>query len=187
MISFQSKLLSFFSMCACSVLFLSCQEDSLSTELIKQDQDMLKAESLADQYLSQATPNGRSSIPSSAVTVLTLQENGLYYITNTDTIGIYNEVREETITAFTNPGDVIFWYAGEGIGDLEGIEFDKASLALLDEAPEEIYPNLMWKVTMPDTIASEGITLKYDILYKTSDSTEVIRLDPKLKTQPRED
>ncbi|MFY0686196.1 MAG: hypothetical protein JXQ90_03475 [Cyclobacteriaceae bacterium] len=161
------------------VFALSCQ-DAIQSEIEVEDKDMIEATNLADDYLAQS--NARSGYRM-AVTVLRYIDDKLMFATNTDDLRGYHEVNEETITAYVKPGEYIFWFAGGGVSDLEGIEFDNVSRTLLYEGPSETNPDRMWLIHIPEEgIGNEDGILKYDIIYEyKGNDGEYIRLDPKLK------
>ncbi|MCP4456877.1 MAG: hypothetical protein GY816_02450 [Cytophagales bacterium] len=161
---------------------ISCQEDSLNKEIDMADEDMIKATELAETYLNSS--NARVGWDTEkAITVLKFKDDKLLYATNTDHHIGYREVTEETITAYVDPGEFIFWYSGGGISDLDGIEFDDDSQFLLDGLPEEINVDLMWVIHIPEDIGEDdNINLKYDIIYQFKGNVGLpIKLDPKIK------
>lgn len=173
----EKLLLSFF------LLFISmaCQEDSiLETEIEETDLDMQAAILMADQYLNSV--RGKSDKSEKSITVLKYYKDKLYFATNTDDIKGYQELTETSVTAIVEPGEFIFWYSGGGVTDLDGIEFDPTSQDDLDEFPEEINADKMWKIQVP---ADGDLSMyKYDILYDyKGNSGAPIRLDPKIRIQ----
>ncbi len=161
-------------------VFISCQEDPIQQEIDPLDEDMILATELAEEYLNSLT--GRSNSDKS-ITVLKYKDGKLLYYTNTDGGGGYKEVTEETVTATVHPGEYVFWFSGGGVTDLDGIDFEDAS-----QIPDEINPDMMWVIEVPDEYEIEddgeedSYYFKYDIVYqyKGNEGTP-IRLDPKLK------
>ncbi len=161
------------------LICVSCQDDLVEEEGNQVDDDMLEATRLADQYL--ASRSGRYEMSMKAVTVLKFKDGQLYFTTSgSDFLG-YEVVTEESITAIAAPGEYLFWFAGEGLSVLDGIEFDEISEMELDDLPEELHDKKMW-VTQLSPETTSGEDLKYDILYQSRDNDGVtIRLDPKIK------
>ncbi|MEP0984550.1 hypothetical protein [Ekhidna sp.] len=160
---------------------IACQEDALlETQIEETDHDMLAAVSMADEYLNSL--RGKSENTERSITVLRFYKDRLYFNTNTDTIRGYRELTETSITAIVEPGEFIFWYSGGGVTDLDGIEFDPSSQNDLDEFPEEINEDKMWKIQVPQD--GNLPMYKYDILYDhKGNSGSPIRLDPKIRIQ----
>lgn len=163
----------------------SCQESLVNEDIDLLDKDMTTAIQLADEYLKATNAREGSG---KCVTVLKYQDGKLLYASNTDSNGGYEEVNEETVTASVTEGEYVFWFSGGGLTDLDGIEFDSLSQDELNELPEEINPDKMWVISIPEDAAlietnDENISyLKYDILYQHTDNDgEVIRLDPKIQ------
>ena len=101
------------------------------------------------------------------------------FSTKDDDIRGYDGVDEQTVTAEVEPGDLVFWYRGGGLSDLDGLEFEEPS-----SDPDEINDDLMWVMEVPEIELEddEVVFLKYDILYTYRGySGPAIRLDPKLK------
>ncbi|MDH5610807.1 MAG: hypothetical protein OEY56_15125 [Cyclobacteriaceae bacterium] len=175
---FPKQLLLFFSFV---VLSLACQEDVANEELDLIDKDMVQATELADSYLASSQARRKSD---KSITILKYMDGKLWFATNTDKKRGYQEVTEETVTAYVNPGEHVFWFSGGGVSDLEGIEFDAASQYQLVNSPEEINPDKMWVIMIPEDreIDADGF-LKYDIIYQIqgNEGEPPIRLDPKLK------
>ncbi|MEP5612575.1 MAG: hypothetical protein ABJP45_10015 [Cyclobacteriaceae bacterium] len=161
------------------LLFGSCKEKLITEDIDLEDQDMIAATQLADEYLNAS--KGRQGAEKS-VTVLKFKNDKLYYATTTDDVTSYTEVGMETITASAKPGEYVFWYSGGGVSDLDGIEFDESSQLKLVDAPEEINADKMWVIAIPEDFDEEDGMLKYDIVYnfKGNDGPP-IRLDPKIK------
>ncbi len=156
---------------------LACQDDPfLNEESDLIDKDMVAAEALVSRYLSKTG----ASTGSNATTVLKMVDGVLMFDTNTDNISYYQPVNEETVTAIVSPGESVFWYGGESIDDLEGIEYDGPSQQIVGEDPDEAELDLLWVSTMPSVIDSTTV-LKYDILYQVDENSPVIRLDPKIE------
>ncbi len=171
------------------IVSFSCQEDTISVDqdfdqLELEDQDMIAAIAMADEFL--ANSNERQIKARKSVTVLKFKDGKLLFHTNTDKGGGYIEVDEQTVTATVTNGSNIFWYSGGGVTDLEGIEFDEDSQMQLVELPMETNTNKMWMVTVKsdeddEDEDDEDTYLKYDIIYKAKGSNSIIRLDPKIK------
>lgn len=162
-----------------ALIVIACQEDTFQ-EKEAFDQDMITASALAKDYLN--TQRGRLEDKDDySITVLKFKDGLLLFDTNTDEYEDYQEVREESVTAIAKPGERIFWFAGEGIARVEGIEFTKASEDVLEELPDDFIVNEMWVVQIPTT-SKAGTVLKYDIVYTTQGGGK-IRLDPKIQIQ----
>jgi hypothetical protein len=160
---------------AFSIFFIACQEDSINEDI--DDEAMITATKLADEYLASSDARIASE---KSITVFLYRYGKLYYATNTDNLRGYREVSEETVTALLTPGENMFWFGGPGISDLAGIEFDNDSQSKLENEPEEIISNRLWRVKVPEN--SDEAELKYDILYQIrGNSGAPIRLDPKIK------
>ncbi|MEL7006966.1 MAG: hypothetical protein AAFN93_30280 [Bacteroidota bacterium] len=89
---------------------------------------------------------------------------------------------DETVTATVDEGGYVFWYAGGGVSDLIGIEFDASSREKLAGDPTGWVFHKFWVATVNQNTGDE--LLKYDILYQHFDDdgeSELIRLDPKIK------
>ena len=161
------------------IISIACQEESL-VQKEEIDEDMLLATQLADEYLNKTNARTESE---SSITVLKYENGKLLYNTNTDTIEDYQEITEETVTAFVTNGEHVFWYSGGGVSDLDGIEFDPSSQEQLSSMPEECNPDQMWVISIPEDrkVNTEGY-LKYDIIYQfEGHDGNPIRLDPKIK------
>lgn len=158
-------------------LIFACSE-SPSDELAVQDEDMTTAIALADDYLNESNARFGSF---KSVTVLNYVDGKLYFATNSDDINGYQEINEETITAQVKPGEFIFWFAGKGMKEIVGIEFDAVSESSLISQPFPFSKSKIW-VTSIDENVSVGTALKYDILYKIrgGDGSTII-LDPKIR------
>ena len=157
-------------------LLLGCQESEVAPDLLE-DQDMTAAWAKTNEYLS----SSRTEATDVDVTVIKY-ENDLAYKTN-EVTGEYEPINEETITAETQPGGYIFWFAGGGVVSLEDIEFDEASEALLQGyLPFEVIDGFMWALYIPYDFGEEHAELKYDIVYENQ-AGEIIRLDPKLQVK----
>ena len=162
------------------LLIVACQEDPVNEEMDLADEDMIAATKLAEDYLN--SPRGHHNTETS-ITVLKFIDGKLFYDTNTDYYWGYREVTEETVTAYVEPGEHVFWYSGGGVSDLDGIEFDAASQQQLDDSPEEINEDMMWVIMIPENIGN-NVDLKYDIIYQfNGNNGPPIRLDPKIKVQ----
>ncbi len=182
------------------LLFYSCQENSESLDLDslnpKVDYEMIQALNLADAYLESITSkNGRTGSTDRSVTNLKYHNDNLVYKTNEITNG-YDQIGEQTVSAFVIPGEYIFWHTGGGITDIVGIEFDSYSMQFLESEPIRTSSQL-WMVKIKsleedydddederdeNDDEDEDIHLKYDIIYKTKESGNTpIRLDPKIK------
>ncbi len=150
---------------------------------------MIAAEKLVDEYFEQLAVEhpearrGRDWGSDRAITVLRYSKGKLYFATNTDQVRGYREVNEETVTAFVDPGEYIFWYCGGGLSELVEIEFDQPSQAILVDFPEEIKVNKLWAVTVVPDDDMSGEQLKYDIIYQIRKNRggDPIRLDPKIE------
>ncbi len=164
------------------LFFFSCHE-SASPEVSTDDKDMIAATELANTVVdSDEARKGRAR----SVTVLKYSRGKLLFATNTDDEGGYQEVTEQTITAFLEAGEQHFWYAGSGITDLVAIELDAASQSSITCSPEEVISGQLWRIAIPTTISSE-VELKYDIVYQfRGNAGAPIRLDPKLKVEDPE-
>lgn len=161
------------------LLFLSCQE-STSPEVTLSDEDMITATALVNKVVD--SDEARKGWKRS-VTVLKYSRGKLFFATNTDSEGGYQEVTEQTITAFLESGEQHFWFAGSGITDLVAIELDAASQNSVTCSPEEVLSGQLWRISIPDNITSE-MDLKYDIVYQfRGNSGAPIRLDPKIKIE----
>ena len=177
----------YFFLAVIATFSMACQEDAgveTQTEILEDlnsiDQDMLDAAKLANAHLDNI--GARTNSTHQSITVLRYINNQLKYNTNTDDIGTYQSIDEQTVTVYAEPGEFVFWYSGTGVDDLEGIEFDEVSQDQLNEAPEEVNANLMWVTQVPSD-AVPGTVLKYDILYSYEEGSyvsPVIRLDPKV-------
>lgn len=160
---------------------LSCQEGTLADEITPVDVDMIAATTMANNYLN--SMRGKTGTEKS-ITVLQFRDGKLVFGTSSDDIQGYEEVGEESITATVQPGEHVFWYAGGGLSDLDGIDFDESSMLKLVDAPDEINYDKMWMLTIPEDFDAEDGILKYDIVYQIRGSDgPPIRLDPKLKVQ----
>lgn len=170
---------------AFSILFFfgACQELPENGEIELEDEDMIAATELANEYLGTTRGNFNGDL---SVTVIKLEDGILKFGTDSDAINDYQEITEETITATVVPGEYVFWFCGGGLSDLGGIEFDESSMLQLVDAPSEIYDGKMWVLTIPEDIPEDGI-LKYDIVYQyPGNPGPPIILDPKLKLQPKD-
>lgn len=162
------------------IFTISCEEDIQPQN--EEDPYMEEAIQLADDYI-ESTGQARRSVRI-AITVLQYYEGKLYYATNTDNIRGYREVGEQTITAYVEPGEYMFWFTGAGVTELDGIEFDVVATYKLHNAPEEVNPAKLWLIQVPEDIeTNDEDELKYDIIYqyKGNEGNDPIRLDPKLK------
>lgn len=160
------------------VLF-ACQEDSLVEDFERIDEDMIAATFLADGYFNDIRAN--TSTSDRAITVLRYENGQILFNTNTDNVAEYQVVEETTITAYVEPGEFVFWYRGNGINDLEGVDFDPQAQSYLGQNPDEYQPDLMWVLKVPDNYDPNHDELKYDIVYESEDNQGVIiRLDPKI-------
>lgn len=121
-----------------------------------------------------------------AVTILkcSTDENGesqLLYNTLGDGIRGYTVVTEESITATTKPGTLVFWFRGRGMKKLNAIEFDEESRALIGNNTAALIRNKLWVSYIPENVPN-GTLLKYDIVYESRLNDDgPIRLDPKLE------
>lgn len=165
-------------------IVFACQDDTTTEVGVNEiDEDMLAANQLANEYL--ATQGGRAEDIELSVTVLKYLDGQLYYDTNTDTIEGYQVITEETVTATVNPGELVFWYSGNGLSELDGIDFDSSSESFLGDDSDEIYQDVMWKIMLPEQTDPDQKFLKYDIIYQFEGNTGApIRLDPKIRVQP---
>ncbi|MEO9872781.1 hypothetical protein [Ekhidna sp.] len=163
-----------------SFITFACQEGNLAEDELDQlDEDMLAAVEFADDYLT--STNGRINSVEKSVTVFKYENGQLLFKTAGDTTAGYKPVTEETVTAEAEPGDYLFWYSGGGVTDLEGIDFDAASEAALHDLPDEINPDKMWVIQVPEDIEEGTEYLKYDIVYDfEGNAGPIIRLDPKI-------
>lgn len=159
-----------------SFLLLACEDTDLATIEEQGDPDMEEAWALVDDYFQSANVSSTDT----DVTVLKYNDE-LQYKTNT-IIGTYEPIDEQTITAMSEPGGWVFWYAGGGVKELISIEMNPASQAILGEHyPHSIVWGQQWGLWIPWWIDSNVVNeLKYDIVYKTWDD-EVVRLDPKIQ------
>lgn len=169
---------------ALSLGVVACQDNTLSEDIDLVDEDMVAATELAEAYVGSTRGSLATDL---SVTVLKFQDGKLLFGTDSDIFNGYEEITEETITATVEPGELIFWFCGGGLSDLDGIEFDETSMLQLVDAPSEIYDGKMWVLTIPeDSIGEDGI-LKYDIVYQyKGNSGPPIRLDPKIKVHPQD-
>lgn len=183
MINDQFKLRQFLFL-TITIMLIACQEDSVKEETDLLDKDMIDANRLADEYLTSTV--GRASAERS-ITVMKFIDGKLYFGTNTDDVHGYEEITEETITAYVEPGEYIFWYSGGGLSDLDGIVFDEESMLQLVDAPDEVNADKMWVVSIPEDFEEEDGILKYDIIYQYKGHEGApIRLDPKIKVAHEE-
>ncbi len=173
---------------ALSVFFLfiafACQEEPIEEPIDEIDHDMIMATLLADEYLNSF--GGRAESSEKSITVFKYMDGILKYNTNTDTISGYQEVFETSVTAYAEPGEYLFWFAGGGVADLEEIDFDTTSVNYLETLPEEINADQMWVIQVPTDIDPDVEYLKYDIVYQYQAQgveSEIIRLDPKIRLE----
>ena len=158
------------------LLLLGCQESDVTPEL-PEDQDMTAAWTKTNEYLA----SSRTESTDVDVTVIKYEDD-LAYKTN-EVTGEYEPIKEETITAKTQPGGYIFWFAGGGVSSLEDIDFDEASEELLGGyLPFEVIDGYMWALYIPYDFGEDHAELKYDIVYENL-AGEIIRLDPKLQVK----
>lgn len=161
------------------VLIVSCQEENDVVEIVQEDQDVLAAIKLADEYLSKEKARFGDQ---KSIVVLKYKDDQLLYATTRDNYKSYQVLEEQSVTALAKPGEYVFWYSGGGVTDLEGIEFDATSQAFLDNLPDEINADKMWVIRVPETYDTSNEYLKYDIVYDFEGNTGApIRLDPKLQ------
>lgn len=166
------------------LLFVACQDESLTIETDDVDEDMIAATSFADDYLT--SQGARAASTERSITVLRFRDGKLVYDTNRDDVIGYQIVEETTITAYAEPGEYVFWFAGGGVSDLEEIDFDPAVDSLFSDYLNEINADLMWVVQVPHDIDPSVDEIKYDIVYQCrvkEGYSEYIRLDPKIKLQ----
>jgi hypothetical protein len=159
-------------------VIISCQESSVEAEIDQLDKDMVEANQLVDEYF--ASSGGRLANFDVSITVLRYEDGQLLYATANDGVSGYNVVEETTVTNIVEGGDFIFWFAGKGLTDLEGIVFDEASQNELDDFPFQVNFKSMWAIQLPSDISTEE--LKYDIIYQfVGNDGAPIRLDPKIQ------
>ncbi len=162
------------------VIAFACQDEPTETPVEDIDQDMVLATLLADDYLGSL--GGRAESAKKAITVFKYEDGVMVYNTNTDDINGYQRVYETTVTAFIEPGEYVFFFAGAGVSDLEDIDFDDTSENYLETLPEEVNADQMWVIQAPID-AVPGTELKYDIVYQYQEQgveSDIIRLDPKI-------
>ncbi len=169
---------------------LACQEEDIPNEI---DEDMAIATASVDDYLQQMVGYNDTGSTSRvlkdsiddinhSITVLKFNRGKLVYNTNTDDLSGYNEVGEMTVTAYVNPGEYIFWFAGDGIYLLDDIDFDYRAVKFLGDLPEYLLKYKMWVVKVPNDYDPNHDVLKYDIVYETRENAGVkVRLDPKIQ------
>jgi hypothetical protein len=167
-----------------ALVFTSCIEEGGSPIIDDTDDPyMAKAEDFVDDYMT-TQPSARGGKHRTSVTVLQYQDGELYYATNTDDIKGYHPVEEQTITAYVEPGEYMFWVTGKDVTYLDGIEFDVvAQNQMGPNHPADIANSKVWLVQIPEDIeTTEDGHLKYDIIYEyKGNEGNPIRLDPKLK------
>ncbi len=172
------------------VFTFSCQEEGIIEDIDADKSYAEAAEDLVNGFFDDMAADGTEASrleaargrSNMAITILRYKDGKLMYASNSDNIGGYNEVNEETVTAYIQPGGYVFWYAAGGLDFLDGIEFDAASQSQLREDPRNYISKRFWLIRIPDDI-SEGELLKYDILYKLRGRSGIIRLDPKIQVQ----
>jgi hypothetical protein len=158
----------------------SCQESAVEEEQTL-DLDMESATELANEYMGSS--NGRQGAKIS-VTVFKYKKDKMLYATNTDNITGYRELNEETITANTESGQWVFWFAGSGISELNGIEFDETAVEAYGTNAFQIgRKGKLWALYVSSNVEyNDDTELKYDIVYTPRGyDGDPIRLDPKLK------
>lgn len=162
------------------LILLACQEEQITdTKSIGSDKDILAANELVNAYLSKS---GARTDAKKSIIILRYEEGKLVYATSENNYASYEDLKEESITAIVEPGEYVFWYSGEGVSELDGVEFDKESQSVLGNYPEEINATLLWAVVMPDQFDATNNFLKYDVIYDYEGNTgPIIRLDPKLQ------
>lgn len=176
------------------LIFNSCSLESEDELEEKQDIDMINATLLVEDFFQKLQKEeGHSSARTSeeissqeyCLTVLQYWKGfsgipgKLFFDTNNDHVWFYQEVNEQTVTAEVKPGQYVFWYAGSGLKQVEGIDFDAQAQEILDNLPFEYEQDQMWYLKVPET--HDGTVLKYDIVYQVEGENTIIRLDPKLK------
>lgn len=167
----------------------ACQDTILSEDELV-DEDMIAATEMVDDLSAAVienegwSENERRSWTRTSITVLRYQDGILLYNTNKDDVSGYQPVTEETVTAMIEPGEIVFWYKGGGLAELNDIEFDELSEVQLNNLPYCILEDRLWYVRIPENVSSDE--LKYDILYTSSGSNDVVRLDPKIEIVPAE-
>jgi len=143
---------------------------------------MVIATEMAEDYLN--SKGGRAPESEKSITVLKYKDGKLLYHTNRDDNKGYEEVTETTVTAYASPGEYVFWFSGGGVSDLDEIDFDEVSDELIGELLEEVNPDHMWVVQVPEDLDPEVEHFKYDIVYKYKNKgaeSPLIRLDPKIR------
>jgi len=161
------------------IILFGCSENPGVIQLPDDDVDAVAAQQLTADYFNET---GARSSAGYAIIVLKYEEDKLMYLSSDHPEMDYQEVNEETITASVDEGGFVFWYAGGGVSDLLGIEFDKESSKSLQGKPEGWYYEKLWLIQVKKNTKSEH--LKYDIIYKYFDEdgeSELIRLDPKVR------
>lgn len=163
-------------------IFGSCQEEALvedQEDLI--DQDLISATELVDEYIN---ASGARSDAMRSIIILRYEKGKLLYASSKNDFESYEELQEESVTAIVEPGEYVFWYSGQGVSDLDGVEFDKESQQLLTNYPEEVDAELLWVVRIPDQYEDANKSLKYDVIYDFEGNPgPAIRLDPKLQIE----
>ena len=170
---------------------LSCQENSVD-ELSQLNPEQLAAEKLVEKYFAseevRAGFNARGEDINEwssryTLTMFRLDDDEIEYSTNSDDVDGWEEVEEYTVTGYVEPGDLLFWYASKGMALMRtnGIDFDAEALKVLREAPKEFEKDRFWVVRVP--LDADSNELKYDIVYRSEDSDESVRLDPKIRVQ----
>lgn len=163
------------------LIIFSCQEDELIDSTDQLDQDMAAASDMAANYLG--SKGGRAEDAERSITVLRFVKGKLFFDTNTDDYEGYQEIEETSVTAYAEPGEYVFWYSGDGVTDLEEIDFDETAEDFLESLPDEIDPDRMWVMQVPLNSQKSVEFLKYDIVYETENSQFPIRLDPKIQIE----
>lgn len=162
---------------------IACQDDQFEKEIDLEDEDMIAAIEMAEDYLNSTNARSNGKVEKS-ITVLKYKDGVLYYNTNTDDIPEYQVIEETSITAYAEPGEYVFWYSGGGVTDLGEIDFDETAEEFLENLPNEVKDGHMWAIQVPERAEGQDenvIHLKYDIVYETNNSSGPIRLDPKVE------
>jgi len=163
------------------IIFVSCQEEAVSTEPSVNQDDVAAAEALMTDFLEENGLKEEAAargVNAYALTILACgDDDNLYYYTAPSGMQGYELLNEETVTASVEGGGYIFWYGAYNIKFLRGIEFDASSQSILGNIPDSWKNSKLWYVQIPEV---SDATLKYDIIYQATKGGPT-RLDPKIK------
>jgi hypothetical protein len=176
----RQKLIHTFLIFFVTFFVFSCQESTVEEEQTV-DLDMERAIELSNEYMNSSNARRGTKI---AVTALIYNEGKLFYATNVDNITGYRELNEETITANSEAGSWVFWYAGYGLSTLNDIAFDETAVEAYGTDAFQIgRTGRLWALYISSSVEYEDDTeLKYDIVYTPrGHDGDPIRLDPKLR------